>query len=264
MGRKKRILVADDSITIQKLVNITFAGANFEVILATDGRDCLVKLQRLRPDIVLLSSDLLDLPLQEIKEELQRDPKTHLIWMDESRGQQPIPEFVRFSLEKPFDAKILSNRVYDLLADEETTIVARPTVVAEDSSEEVTEKTQIDRPSGPFSSYRMATANEELSKPQFPAPEKIDLSSRLESIAKEVVQPVAEEEEENTLRVHPKDFVEPVNLTEFKTQKTQLESQSEEFDRLARSMISEWIETRLPSLAEQILKEEISKMARSR
>ena len=50
-GRK--LLLADDSITIQKVVALTFADEGVEVVTVSDGREAIEKLQETIPDIVL-------------------------------------------------------------------------------------------------------------------------------------------------------------------------------------------------------------------
>jgi len=50
-GRK--LLLADDSITIQKVVALTFADEGVEVVAVSDGHEAIERLQVITPDIVL-------------------------------------------------------------------------------------------------------------------------------------------------------------------------------------------------------------------
>ncbi len=50
---RKNLLVADDSITIQKVVRLTFAGEDVSVTVAADGDVALEKAREIKPDIVL-------------------------------------------------------------------------------------------------------------------------------------------------------------------------------------------------------------------
>jgi CheY-like chemotaxis protein len=50
-GRK--LLLADDSATIRKVVELTFSDEGLEVITVADGRQALEKLDEILPDIVL-------------------------------------------------------------------------------------------------------------------------------------------------------------------------------------------------------------------
>ena len=49
----KKILLADDSITIQKVIELTFSDEDFDVVTVGNGRLALEKLADVRPDIVL-------------------------------------------------------------------------------------------------------------------------------------------------------------------------------------------------------------------
>ena len=49
----KKILLADDSITIQKVIELTFSDEDFEVVTVGNGRLAIEKLEEVRPDIVL-------------------------------------------------------------------------------------------------------------------------------------------------------------------------------------------------------------------
>ena len=49
----KTILLADDSVTIQKVVAISFASEDVTVLTVDNGDDAIVKAREVRPDIVL-------------------------------------------------------------------------------------------------------------------------------------------------------------------------------------------------------------------
>src|SRR5947208_3694717 len=49
----KRILLADDSITIQKVVELTFSDGDYEVTAVNNGAKAIQKLAELRPDVIL-------------------------------------------------------------------------------------------------------------------------------------------------------------------------------------------------------------------
>lgn len=50
---KRRLLLADDSVTIQKVVNLTFADEGIDVMTVGDGDSAMSKLREFRPDVVL-------------------------------------------------------------------------------------------------------------------------------------------------------------------------------------------------------------------
>ena len=49
----KTILLADDSVTIQKVVGITFANEDVDLVTADNGDEALVKAREIKPDVIL-------------------------------------------------------------------------------------------------------------------------------------------------------------------------------------------------------------------
>jgi CheY-like chemotaxis protein len=49
----KTLLLADDSVTIQKVVGISFASEDISITTVDNGDDALIKAKELRPDVVL-------------------------------------------------------------------------------------------------------------------------------------------------------------------------------------------------------------------
>ena len=52
------LLLAEPSLTIQRLVQLTFAGEDIDVVVATDGAEAMALAERLRPDVVLADVSL--------------------------------------------------------------------------------------------------------------------------------------------------------------------------------------------------------------
>jgi CheY-like chemotaxis protein len=50
---KRKLLLADDSITIQKVVNLTFADEGIDVITVGDGNAAMAKIAEMAPDVIL-------------------------------------------------------------------------------------------------------------------------------------------------------------------------------------------------------------------
>lgn len=72
-GRK--LLLADDSITIQKVVNLTFADEGVEVITVGDGDSAIQRLSEVLPDIVLADVNMPGLTGYQVCELIRSDPK---------------------------------------------------------------------------------------------------------------------------------------------------------------------------------------------
>ena len=118
----KTILVADDSVTIRKVVEWTFHETDIRVELVASGREALERLTTLRPDLVLV-----DVVMPE--------PTGYEICRAVKDSDHPVPvlllagTFEPFDparakscgadghVVKPFESRALLRRVEDLLAD---------------------------------------------------------------------------------------------------------------------------------------------------
>ncbi len=68
---KRKLLLADDSITIQKVVNLTFADEGIEVISVGDGNSAMDKIREESPDIVLADVNMPGLNGYEVCEKIK-------------------------------------------------------------------------------------------------------------------------------------------------------------------------------------------------
>ncbi len=73
---KRTLLLADDSITIQKVVNLTFADEGIEVITVGDGDSAMEKISEISPDVVLADVHMPGLNGYQICEILRENPAT--------------------------------------------------------------------------------------------------------------------------------------------------------------------------------------------
>lgn len=69
---KRKLLLADDSITIQKVVNLTFADEGIEVIAVGDGNSAMDKLREDSPDLVMADVNMPGLNGYEICEKIKQ------------------------------------------------------------------------------------------------------------------------------------------------------------------------------------------------
>jgi CheY-like chemotaxis protein len=53
MNMSKKLLLADDSVTIQRVIELTFSGEDVQVLTASDGEEALTRIAADKPDIVL-------------------------------------------------------------------------------------------------------------------------------------------------------------------------------------------------------------------
>jgi DNA-binding response OmpR family regulator len=73
---KQKLLLADDSITIQKVVNLTFADEGIEVIAVGDGNTAMEKFVESMPDLVMVDVNMPGLDGYRICEMIKQDEET--------------------------------------------------------------------------------------------------------------------------------------------------------------------------------------------
>jgi CheY-like chemotaxis protein len=76
---KHKLLLADDSITIQKVVNLTFADEGIEVISVGDGNSAMEKFEEFMPDLVMADINMPGLSGYEICERIKGNEETRRI-----------------------------------------------------------------------------------------------------------------------------------------------------------------------------------------
>jgi CheY-like chemotaxis protein len=69
---KRKLLLADDSITIQKVVNLTFADEGIEVISVGDGDSAMIKIGENAPDLILADVNMPGLNGYQICERIKQ------------------------------------------------------------------------------------------------------------------------------------------------------------------------------------------------
>ena len=90
----KTILLADDSITIQKVVELTFSDGDYRVFCVSNGAQALKKATEVRPDVALLDVIMPEKNGYEVCEALKADPAT-----------AHIPVLLLCGTFEPFDAR---------------------------------------------------------------------------------------------------------------------------------------------------------------
>ena len=117
----KRILLADDSVTIQKVVELTFLDEDFEVVAVSNGDDALARLGEVRPDVVIADVHMPGANGYEVCQGVKAwragTPVVLLVGtfepFDESRARAAGANYY---LKKPFDSQELLQQVEGLLA----------------------------------------------------------------------------------------------------------------------------------------------------
>jgi CheY-like chemotaxis protein len=71
----KKILLADDSITIQKVIELTFSDEDFEVVTVGNGRLAMERIPEVRPDVVLCDVIMPEKDGYEVCEFIKKSPQ---------------------------------------------------------------------------------------------------------------------------------------------------------------------------------------------
>ena len=69
------LLLADDSVTIQKVVGITFANEDVELVTVDNGADALARAKDLKPDMIMADVAMPGLGGYELCAAIRRDPE---------------------------------------------------------------------------------------------------------------------------------------------------------------------------------------------
>ncbi len=119
----KKLLVADDSLTIQKVIRLALSNEGYEIQTVSNGNEALEQLSLFRPDIVLIDVSLPNKSAFDIKRwvNAQNDMK-HIQFVLMSSAFEKVDEaqitHLNFSgqLTKPFDPALLRKILSDVLA----------------------------------------------------------------------------------------------------------------------------------------------------
>ena len=119
----KTILLADDSVTIQKVVELTFSEGDYRVTCVSNGKSAVQKLQESRPDILLCDVIMPEMNGYEVAAFVKKNPTYSAIPVilltgtfepfDEEKARQSGADTF---ITKPFDSKMLIEKVEELLS----------------------------------------------------------------------------------------------------------------------------------------------------
>jgi len=118
-----KLLLADDSVTIQRVIELTFADEDVQVRAVGDGNKAIASIQSERPDIVLADVGMPERDGYDVAAFIKGNPQLASIPVllltgafepiDETRARAVGCDGV---LVKPFEPQMVINRVKDLLA----------------------------------------------------------------------------------------------------------------------------------------------------
>ncbi|MBJ6801865.1 response regulator [Geomonas propionica] len=141
-----RLLLADDSITIQKVVAIIFANEEFELTVVDNGTAALEKARETKPDVMLVDALMPGKTGYEVCAEIRRDPVLGAVPiilligafepLDEEKARECGADA---TISKPFESQQLIDRVKEMLELGKTRKTAPPVPqpAASDAAEEL-------------------------------------------------------------------------------------------------------------------------------
>src|SRR5437867_2234940 len=147
----KTILLADDSITIQKIVNLTFSGEGIDVVTVGNGDAALKKVYDLHPDLVLADIFMPGKNGYEVCEHIKNDPELLRIPVILLVGAfEPFDsnEATRVKadghLTKPFEIKVLISAVSSLISAAEEEKLSKGIKEAPEEQAEIPSVSEVD------------------------------------------------------------------------------------------------------------------------
>jgi CheY-like chemotaxis protein len=119
----KKLLLADDSITIQKVIQITFAHEDYELTITDNGDAALAKAQEIMPDLIMTDIYMPGKNGYELTHAIKQDPALrHVPVLLLAGSFEPFDEDKARSckadawIEKPFESQSLIDKVAELLS----------------------------------------------------------------------------------------------------------------------------------------------------
>jgi CheY-like chemotaxis protein len=117
------LLLADDSITIQRVIELTFADEDIQVVAVGDGDQAIERLETAPPDIVLADVGMPGRNGYEVAKYIKQSPKlSHIPVVLLTGAFEPVDQAKAAEagcdgvLAKPFEPQLVIGRVKELLA----------------------------------------------------------------------------------------------------------------------------------------------------
>jgi DNA-binding response OmpR family regulator len=114
----KKIMVVDDEADIRNTVKIILEKEGYQVSMAISGDDCLSKLKKEKPELILMDIMMPGTPVRDVVKQIKGTKIAYLSVVrtseaekEELLGQANIVDFI----QKPFDIKELVKRVKKLV-----------------------------------------------------------------------------------------------------------------------------------------------------
>lgn len=149
----KRILLADDSVTIQKVIAITFADKEFDLTTVRDGNAAISRIREVNPDIVLADVSMPEKNGYQVCREIKEDAGLHDIpvlllagtfepYNEEEGKNAGADDFIL----KPFESQELIDKVESLLSGKRSS--KEKSLPSEETSDDLAKESSFETSSG--------------------------------------------------------------------------------------------------------------------
>ena len=169
---KRTLLLADDSVTIQKVVNLTFADEGIDVVTVGDGDSAMEKISQISPDVVLADVHMPGLSGYQICEIVRENPAT-----------KDLPVVLLVGSFEPFDeseaARVGANGYLTKPFQSIRQLVSQVTDLM--PSAELDVEPAVEERTGPAEDMQSEAASQPEAAPE-PVPEKVRDTTDIESL----------------------------------------------------------------------------------
>src|SRR5438445_4645343 len=144
----RSLLLADDSVTIQKAVGMTFKGEDVTLTMVSDGEEALARAKEMRPDLILADVGMPGMGGYELCEKVRADAGIRHIPVLLLGGGTPVDPSKAIAvganghMPKPFDSQKLIDQVKQILANPKMV----PSAVATPAAPPPVSKPPVSRP----------------------------------------------------------------------------------------------------------------------
>ena len=133
---RRKLLLADDSVTIQRVVELTFSGEDIDVIAVSDGEQAIARIPADEPDIVLADIAMPKKNGYEVAEFVKQHPKlSHVPVLLLAGAFEPVDELRARKVKsdgvlvKPFETHEVIVRVRELIERKSSSSAPKPAAV---------------------------------------------------------------------------------------------------------------------------------------
>jgi len=110
---KKTIMVVDDEEDNRSTVKTVLEANGYSVVTAVDGDDCLDKLKKVKPALILMDIMMPGTPVREVVKKIKGTKIAYLsvVRVSDAEREDLMGDSVVDFIQKPFDIKTLLNKV---------------------------------------------------------------------------------------------------------------------------------------------------------